>query len=93
MRAQAGDHAVLAEEAFGVDREDALATLLVRGRHAIHERIGRPRRRIGSGVRWARHDLELVHDRRALTQRGAKAVGAGIATADDHDDLVLRGDR
>ena len=33
-------------------------------------------------------DLELVDRRRALAVRGAEAVGAGVAAADDHDVLA-----
>ena len=33
-----------------------------------------------------------VTDARALPQRGAEAVGAGVAAADDDDVLALRGD-
>ena len=35
-----------------------------------------------------RHDFELRHRQRALADRGADAVGAGVAAADDHDMLA-----
>ena len=38
------------------------------------------------------HDLQLGHRRGALPVRGAEAVGAGVAAADDHDVLALGGD-
>ena len=43
-------------------------------------------------VRRPRQQLELTHAARALPMRGAEAVGAGVAAADDDDVLVLRGD-
>ena len=46
--------------------------------------------RVGPVVGRPRHDLELVDRRRALAVRGAQAVGAGVAAADDHDVLALR---
>jgi hypothetical protein len=48
---------------------------------ALHRRLG--------------HDFELDHALAAVAQAGADAVGAGVATADDHDVLALgveRGD-
>ena len=46
-----------------------------------------------AGVGRAGQDLELVDRRRALADRGAEAVGAGVAAADDHDVLAVRADR
>ena len=40
----------------------------------------------------ARQQLELMHGAGALAVRGAEAVGAGVAAADDDDVLVLRRD-
>ena len=81
---------VVAEEALGVDREHPLAALLVGRRRAVHQRPRRPRGRVGPGVGRPRHDLELVDRRRALAVRGAEAVGAGVAAADDDDVLARR---
>src|SRR5581483_6226933 len=50
-------------------------------------------RRLGTGVRRPRHDLELVHFSGTLPVHGAQAVGAGVATADDDHLLALGGDR
>ena len=93
MGTQAGHVAVLTDELLGVHRVDAVAAFLVRGRHAVHQRIGRPRSGVGAALRRSRHDLELVHVRGALAMRGAQAVGAGVATADDDHLLALGGDR
>ena len=84
---------VVAEEALGVDAVDALAALLVRRRHPEDVRPRGPR--VGGRARVGRagQDLELVDRRRALAVRGAEAVGAGVAAADDHDVLALGGDR
>ena len=38
-----------------------------------------------------RHDLEIGHRQRALADRGADAVGAGVAAA-DHDDVLAVGE-
>ncbi len=92
VRAQAGDRAVAAQEPLGVDREHPLAALLVRRGHPVHQRVGGPRGGVGPLLGRARHDLELVHAGRALTVRGAQAVRAGVAAADDDDPLVLGGD-
>src|SRR6266508_5314658 len=72
----------IADEALGVHREHPLAALLVRGRHAEDERPCRPWVGVGTLVRRARQDLELVDRLGALPPRGAEAVGAGVATAD-----------
>ena len=84
---------VVAEEALRVHRVDALDTLLVRGRDAVDHRVGRPWMGVGPLVGRSGQDLELVHARRAVPDRGAEAVGAGVASADDHHALVLGGDR
>ena len=81
---------VVAEEALGVDGVHPLAALLVGRRRAEHERPGRPRGGVGPGVGRPGHDLELVDRRRALAVRGAEAVGAGVAAADDDDVLARR---
>ena len=60
--------------------------------HPVHQRIGGPRCGVSPLFGRARHDLELVHARRTLAVRGAQAVRAGVATADDHHPLVFRGD-
>ena len=89
VRAQRAHVAVVvAEEALGVDAVDALAALLVRRRDA--EDVGLRRPRIGRRARVGRprQDLELVDRRRALAVRGAEAVGAGVAAADDHHVLA-----
>ena len=81
---------VVAEEALGVHRVHALAALFVGGRDAVDHRVGRPRHRLDARVGRPGQDLELVDRRRALADRGAEAVGAGVAAADDHDVLALR---
>src|SRR5207237_7059100 len=56
----------------------------------------RPRRpRILRRARVGRtlQQLELTHAARALAMRGAEAVGAGVAAADDDHVLVARADR
>ena len=91
VRAQRADVAVVvAEEALGVHRVDALAALFVRGRRRGRS-SGTSATACASGrvVGRAGQDLELVHARRALADRGAEAVGAGVAAADDHDALAL----
>src|SRR4051794_41526446 len=44
-------------------------------------------------LRRLRHDLEVGHRLGALPDRGADAVGAGVAAADDDDVLAGREDR
>ena len=83
----------VAEEALGVDAEDALAAFLVGGRHAVDHRPLRPGVVRSTRVGRAREDLELVDSRRALPVHGAEAVGAGVAATDDHHLLAARGDR
>ena len=84
---------VVVDEALGVHAVDALAALFVRRRDL--EDVGERGPRVGGRPRVGRRgqDLELVHRRRALAMRGAEAVGAGVAAADDHDALALGGDR
>ena len=81
---------VVADEPLGVHAVDALTALLVGRGHPVDHGVGRPGHRLGAFLGRARHDLELVHRRRAVTVRGAEAVGPGVATADDHDVLALR---
>ena len=66
-----------------------LAALLVRAASA--QTIGYVGHGLAAGplVRRPRHDLQLGHRRRALPVRGAEAVGAGVAAADD-DDVLAR---
>ncbi len=78
------------DEALGRDGEDPLATLLVRARDAVGHRVRRPRLGVGTRLGRSRQDLELRHRGRALTVRGAQAVGAGVAAADDDHVLALR---
>ena len=82
---ESGQVAVLAEEFGGVDGEDPLASLLVCGGDPVEHRPGRPRVGVGPVVGWPGHDFELVDRGRSLPVGGAQAVGAGVATADDHD--------
>ena len=82
---------VVAEEPLGRSRIDALAAFFMgrRGpgrRWAIAARLSTCR--IGRPLQ----QLELVHRAGALTVDGAQAVRAGVAAADDHDPLSLRGD-
>ena len=53
--------------------------------HCGHGIARRPRSSGGRG-----QDLELVDRARALAMRGAEAVGAGVAAADDDHALALR---
>ena len=59
----------------------------------------RPGEQLVLGLRRHRHDLELGDLERALADRGADAVRAGVAAADDHDllaggeDRLVRADR
>src|SRR5262249_42154989 len=94
VREQGADVAVVVtEEALGVDREDALASLFVRGRDAVDHRPRRPRVDVGPLVRWAGEDLELVDRRRAGANRRPAAARPGLTTADDDDVLAGCGDR
>src|SRR4051812_23183060 len=90
VQQQAAHMAVaVVEEAFGVDAEHPITTLLVGGRHAVHEVPLRPRVVLGATVGWARHDLELRHAGRTLTVNRAEAIGAGVAAADDDHPLAM----
>ncbi len=74
-------------------REHPLATLLVRRVVAQNPRPGRPRVTVIVACgRWLWVEVELDHTARALPMRHAEAVGAGVATADDHDVLAARVD-
>ena len=53
----------------------------------------RPRRREVGPFGGFGHDLKLVDLGRALPARRTNAVAAGVATADNHDDLAGRADR
>ena len=66
---------------------------LMRVRGAQLERPVRPDQRLVLLLRRLRQDLELGDRGRALADRGADAVRAGIAAADHHDMLALGGDR
>ena len=89
-----GQLAVVALEPRRAERERALAAFLLRARRAEHERPRRPR--VGRGALGGRrgHQLDLRDVRGALAMRGAEAVGAGVAAAEDDDalaaDVVLR---
>src|SRR5882672_6538107 len=50
----------------------------------------RPRRGWRTLVRRFRHDLELMHGKRLLPMAGSQTIGAGVATANDHDMLASR---
>ena len=67
----------------------ALAALLVRGGDPEEHRVGRPRLARDPLLPRLRHDLEAGHRARTLAVRGADAVGAGVAAADDDDVLAL----
>ena len=87
------DLAVLAEEAAGRHAEIARGALgLARGGAEL-ERPVRPGQRLVLLLRRLRQDLELGHRDRALAERGADAVGAGIAAADHHHLLAVGEDR
>ena len=81
-----------AEELLGGDGVDPLPRLLVRRGDPEGHRVRRPRLTSGPRLGRLRHDLELGDRRRALAGRGAEAVGAGVAAADDHDVLAGRDD-
>src|SRR5690606_9134370 len=83
---------VVADELGAVHRVHPLAAPFVGRRHAVHQRVGGPRRVRRPLVGRAGHDLELVHRRGTLAVGGAEAVGAGVAAADDDDVLALGGD-
>ena len=84
--------APVAVEALRGDGVQPLAAFLVRRRDAEDVRPQRPRVVGRARVGRPRQQLELTHGERALPVRGAEAVGAGVAAADDDDVLVLRGD-
>ena len=85
---------VVADELGGVDRVDPLAALLVGGRRPVDHRPGRPRVGGPAGSSGGRGMISnWWTDRGALAVRGAEAVGAGVAAADDDDVLALGGDR
>ena len=57
------------------------------------ERPVRPGEHLVFAQRRLRQDLEIGHRQRALPDRGADAIGAGIAAADDDDVLAAGEDR
>ena len=77
------------DEARGGHAVDAVTALFVRGRGPQDQRPGRPGVVVEPCVRRAGQDLELVHQRRPLTVRGAQAVRTRVATADDHHALAV----
>ena len=81
---------LVADEPHRAHREHPLAALLVGRRRAVDHRPGRPRVGVRPLVRRPRQDLELGDGRGALAVRGAEAVGAGVAAADDDDVLAVR---
>ena len=81
------------EESLGVHAVDALAAFLVCTGHAIHHCVLRPRVVRATGFGRLRHDFERRHRLRALTQRGAEAIGAGVTASDDDDVLAVGVDR
>src|SRR5690606_4092496 len=68
--------------------EHALAALLVGGGDGEDPRVHRPRLAGGPLVRPADVDVDLRHRARTLALRGAEAVRAGVAAADDDDVLA-----
>ena len=80
------------DELFGRHAEHALPAFFVGRRRAVHEAPLRPRVALGAHFRRSGHDLELCHRCRSLAVRGAEAVGAGVAAADDHHVLAGGGD-
>ena len=85
--------AVLAGELGGQHREVALGAFFVARRRAQLQRPVRPGQHLVLDRRRLRHDLEIPHRERALADRGADAVGAGVAAADDDDVLAAGEDR
>gem|GEM_PF-2470668 len=71
---------------------DGVLAFLVSGSRAVEEWIHRPRRGGSPVAGRARADVELSNRGRTLAQRGAEAVGAGIAAADDYHFLATRRD-
>ena len=85
--------AVLADELLRQHREIALGAFLLARRGAQLQRPVRPGQQLVLLLGRPRHDLELRDRERALADRGADAVGAGVAAADDHDVLAAGEDR
>ena len=85
------DVPVLAREFLRQHGEFALDAFLVTGRDAQLERPVRPDQHLVFHLGRLRHDLEIGNRHGALADRGADAVGAGIAAA-DHDDLLALGE-
>ena len=85
--------AVLAGEFLRQHGEVALGAFLVARRGAQLERPVRPGQQLVLVQRRLRHDLEIRHRHRALTDRRADAVRAGVAAADDDDVLAVGEDR
>ena len=83
--------AVLAGEFLRQHGEVALGAFLVARRGAQLQRPVRPGQHLVLVLGRLRHDLEIGDRQRALADRGADAVGAGVAAA-DHDDLLAGGE-
>src|SRR5207302_3978821 len=84
---------IVTNEPLRVDAVDALPALFVSRRHPEDVRPRRPWVRRRARIGRTREDLELVHRARALAVHRAEAVGAGVATPDDHHLLAGCGDR
>src|SRR5262245_5883352 len=87
------DLAVRAQEAGGRHAEIARGALRLARRSAELERPMRPSQSLVLLLGRLRKNLELRHRDRTLTERGADAVGAGIAAADHHHALPRRKNR
>ena len=82
---------VLAGEFLRQHGEVARRAFLVARRGAQLQRPVRPRQQLVLVLGRLRHDLEIDDRDRALADRGADAVGAGVAAA-DHDDMLAGGE-
>ena len=78
---------------LGQHREFPFRTFFLRRRCTKLQRPVRPGQQLVLLLRRDRHDFELGHGQRALPDRGADAVGAGVAAADDDDMLRAGEDR
>src|SRR6185437_11870727 len=87
------DRAVVAGEPRRHHREFAVGAFLVARRGAQLERPIRPGQHLVFAQRRLRQDFEIEHRNGALAERGADAVGASIAAADDDDALAAGEDR
>ncbi len=84
---------LLADESLGGDGPVALAAFIVRRRSAHAQRPVGPGQRAVFLLGRTWHQLDLGDAGGAVAIRGADAVGAGIATANDDDMLALDVDR